>query len=87
MTRKDIVRNNLTKLNILDLVRSAKLRLKGELVRSELEVLGVSSELVTSKTGYGGERLWFMCPSCHRRSGVLYRSLSGLVTCRLCCKV
>lgn len=31
---------------------------------------------------YGGWRLWFSCPECHRRSGVLY--FAGKVACRRC---
>jgi hypothetical protein len=80
----NFVPENLTKLNITDYVRKANQKLKTELVESQLEVDGMEVKLISSKTGFGGVRLWFVCPKCQRRSGVLYRSLDGLVVCRLC---
>lgn len=78
------VSRNSQKIIITDLVRQANKKLKETLIGGELEVEGVTVKLLASKTGFGGERLWFECPRCKRRSGVLYRRLDGLVECRLC---
>lgn len=78
------VSGNSQKIIITDLVRQANKKLKETLIGGELEVEGVTVKLLASKTGFGGERLWFECPRCKRRSGVLYRSLNRLVMCRLC---
>lgn len=78
------VSGNSQKIIITDLVRQANKKLKETLIGGELEVEGVKVKLLASKTGFGGERLWFDCPRCQRRTGVLYRRLDGLVGCRLC---
>lgn len=78
------VAENLTKININDLVRQSNSKLKQNLIRSELEIGGLSIELGASKTGFGGERLWFLCPRCKRRVGVIYRRIGGLIGCRQC---
>lgn len=41
--------------------------------------------LVTSQTRHGGRRWWFLCPSCCRRSGKLYRPPQAhFFLCRTC---
>ncbi|WP_157471628.1 hypothetical protein [Gilvimarinus agarilyticus] len=35
---------------------------------------------------YGGERLWFSCPSCNRRVGILF-DCGSLFICRHCCRL
>lgn len=41
--------------------------------------------LTTSKCNFGGERVWFLCPACNKRIGVLYRPpLKQLFLCRQC---
>lgn len=79
-----VVAENLTKLNIVDFVRQANSKLRETLIGGNLEANGLNIKLKTSKTGFGGERLWFDCPMCQRRAGVLYRRLDGLVGCRSC---
>ncbi len=78
------VTGNSQKISIKDFVRLANRKLKESLVNGDLDIDGVSVRLLASNTGFGGERLWFECPRCQRRSGVLYRRLGGLVECRLC---
>ena len=77
------VAENIPSVNINDYVRRAKNGLKKTLMLSEMDVTGVKVELVVSKTGFGGERLWFKCPRCGGRVGVLYKTESVL-GCRKC---
>jgi hypothetical protein len=35
---------------------------------------------------YGGERIWFMCPSCGRRCAIIY-SYGKYFACRICCNL
>jgi hypothetical protein len=39
--------------------------------------------LDTTPCNYGGERVWFLCPGCHTRRGVLF-SVDGIFRCRAC---
>jgi hypothetical protein len=48
-------------------------------VRGDLHV-----ELTTTTPYYGGLRYWFVCPSCHRRSGMLYSTGLRVYACRRC---
>ena len=71
-------------LKIQDLIRQANKGLKLSLVQAQTEASGIKVEFSATRTRFGGERLWFNCPVCKRRAGVLYRGISGLVGCRLC---
>ncbi len=66
----DLGKNNLVehtrKININDLVRFANKELKRQIVKSQVELLGLSISLITSKTHFEGERLWFSCPTCKK---------------------
>lgn len=76
------------KVKIDDIVRSIKGELKKSLVLARLEALGISVTLTTSKTGFGGKRLWFECPSCEARVGVLFRHpISEKIGCRKCTSI
>lgn len=48
--------------------------MKMELVKSQLEADGISVGLITSKTGYGGERLWF----CAKLLETVWSALQGI---------
>lgn len=50
--------------------------------RSRVFVRGVCIELTRTKCHFGGERVWFLCPRCEGRIGVLYP-----VVCRCCMKL
>jgi hypothetical protein len=79
---------NIQKIKIDDVVRSIKGELKESLVNARLEALGVSVALTTSATGYGGKRLWFMCPLCNNRVGVLFNHpIKQLIGCRKCLSI
>ena len=42
---------------------------------------GVNVTLAWTKLNYGGQRPWFVCPSCHARVAILY-----LYSCQLLCR-
>ncbi len=73
------------KININSFVRSAKHNLIKTLISSELDAQGISIELLTSKTGFGGTRYWFKCPLCKQRVGTLFvHAISQNLGCRTC---
>jgi hypothetical protein len=43
--------------------------------------------LTLSLSPRGGKRLWFICPTCRRRVGVLYHKNGLPFRCRTCCKL
>lgn len=51
-----------------------KLRLKYKTCHGGGDWKHIDETILLSKTypNFGGERLWFICPSCHTRRGVLY---------------
>jgi hypothetical protein len=60
-------------------------QVKKIIIKSKLN-LDVHGILLTStKTPYGGDRLWFVCPLCARRVGIIYKyPINTLIGCRLC---
>lgn len=72
-------------IKIQDIIRQAQKGLKLALIGSQIEALGIKVEFSTSRTRFGGERLWFTCPMCHKRSGRLYRGQGeARLGCREC---
>lgn len=74
---------NTQKVKIDDLVRRAKSEFKLQFIKSSVEMNGVNISLTSSKTRFGGLRLWFLCPNCNKRRGVLY-SKNNKVACSIC---
>lgn len=73
------------KIEINSFLRKFKLNLKEAILRSELSARGMTVELTTSKTGFGGIRYWFKCPLCERRAGTLFtHAISQNLGCRAC---
>lgn len=73
------------KLSVEDLVRQARKEFKKQLLEANTDALGVQIKLTTSKTRFGGERFWFICPLCNNRVGVIYKhSAHNLIGCRIC---
>lgn len=73
------------KVAVSDLLRDYKAKLKETILRSQFEMLNENVLIVTSKTGNGGLRFWFMCPRCKRRVGVLLKHpLQNVLGCRSC---
>jgi hypothetical protein len=71
------------KVKIDDLIKRAKREFKLKLIKSSWDLNGIEIRLTTSKTRFGGERIWFVCPQCQKRKGVIYLD-SGLLGCRVC---
>lgn len=78
------VSENCQKLSIDELVRQANRQLKRNWIANQLEIAGIKVRFLTSKTRFGGNRLWFACPSCRKRVGKLYQNQKGIVACRKC---
>lgn len=73
------------KVSINSFVKKANTKLKEKLLVSEIDALGFKIKLGTSDTRFGGKRLWFMCPVCGRRIGIIYKHpISNLIGCRKC---
>lgn len=71
-------------IDINTLVRRVNAELKLRLLQMELEAMGVTVKLTTTRTKFG-ERYWIECPSCECRTGNLYKHPTwDLVACRLC---
>jgi hypothetical protein len=82
---KKFVVEECQKLSIKDYLDKFKLTLKQEILSSVIEIADQQVELGTTKTGFGGERYWFKCPSCKRRIGVLLvHPVNHQVGCRVC---
>lgn len=78
---------NCQRIEINELVRIAMKSLKKRLVEAQIEALGVPVSLTTSKTRFYGARLWFLCPACNRRVGIIYRSQDNDLGCRECLRL
>ena len=73
------------RIELSKFLKSYRSKLKEMLITSELEFLGTTIKLNTSKTGYNGVRFWFLCPLCEQRVGVLLKHpLTNILGCRIC---
>lgn len=73
------------KVAVSDLLRDYKAKLKETILKSQFEMLNENVMIITSKTGNGGLRFWFMCPRCKGRVGVLLKHpLQNVLGCRTC---
>ena len=79
---------NSQKIDINDFVKKAHNLFKKELLGSMLESMNINISLTTSKTRFNGIRLWFKCPICKRRTGILYYNQTKTnLGCRLCMNI
>ena len=77
-----------SKIKIKDFLKQYRDKFKELILNSEMEALGWSIELITSKTHYNGIRLWFKCPICQLRVGVIFKHpLTNAIGCRKCLKL
>lgn len=73
------------KISINQVLDIIKHQLKLQLVDAQLQSQGLNIELTTSKTSFNGERIWFKCPKCCERKGVLYQHpVSNDIGCKDC---
>jgi len=69
-------------VRINDLLNKAKEKYKREFIKSTFSLNGFDIQLTTSKTRFGGNRIWFICPICKDKKGVIY--IDTIVGCRIC---
>lgn len=49
---------------------------------------GFDVEMTTSNTGFGGKRIWFKCPMCQKRIGIVYQHpINSQIGCRSCLNI
>lgn len=75
------------KLDIARMMTEYSASIKKEFENQGVEVEGIRISFVKSKTGNGGSRFWFKCPSCSRRVGILYHDSYGSFGCRVCLRL
>lgn len=79
------VTENYQKIRIDDYVRQARISLKKAIVEAQMDINGYRLNTCLSNTRFGGFRLWFECPVCNKRKGVLYLDYQNLILkCRMC---
>ena len=82
---KIILVENCLKIDINEFVREYRFQMKRAAISTFLEPYGLKLDLTVTTTGYGGKRIWFKCPMCARRIGMLYQHpISQLFGCREC---
>ena len=82
---KKVLVEECRKIKISDFLRNCQLKLKKLTLELEINAQGVSIDLTTSNTRFGGERIWFVCPLCHKRVGVLLEHpVTQEMGCRTC---
>ena len=73
------------KVSISKFTEEHRRKTKELLISAEIEMAGVQLELTTSRTGFGGIRHWFKCPSCFRRVGTVFiHPIVSKIGCREC---
>ena len=73
------------KLNINKLVRSVKSELTKVKLQSKIDALGQELDVSTTPCNFGGKRFWFLCPSCRKKVGTLYKTpTKDTLLCRKC---
>jgi len=70
-------------VKIDELVRKSKEEFKYQFIKSSLSLSGIEIQLTTSKTRFGGDRIWFICPICQKKRGVIYKD-NHFIGCRIC---
>jgi len=70
-------------LEINDLIHKAREEFKIQFIKSKISLNNQEISLMSTKTRFGGERLWFLCPKCHKRRGTLFKR-NGELACRIC---
>ena len=82
---KKLLVNQCQQIRINNLLKKYKVKLKKTFINSRVETAGVKVKFTTSKTQNNGRRLWFECPICKARIGILYKHpLDNKIGCRRC---
>jgi len=72
-------------VRINDLLDKAKEKFKQEFIKSAFNINGFDIQLATSKTRFGGNRIWFICPICKNKKGIIYTGT--IIGCRICLNI
>ena len=73
------------RVKIDDLLKQCRHAFKESMLTSQLKVMGIDVELITTETKFNGVRFWFQCPQCERRVGVMFKHpITEAIGCRLC---
>lgn len=76
---------NCQKFSIDKYIKEIRDKIKHELIVNKIGINGLNTKLVYSKTGFGGSRIWFMCPICKARIGNVYlHPINNKIGCRKC---
>src|SRR5258708_20783361 len=72
-------------VKVYNLNKQLEITSKDSILASEIEIGGIKINLTTTKTMFGGTRLWFLCPICNKRVGIIYKHpLVENLGCRIC---
>lgn len=74
--------DSLRAVKLSGLIKEAREKFKLEFVKSTLDIKGVNIKLTTSKTRFGGERIWLVCPVCQKKRAIVYYDY--VLACRVC---
>ena len=82
---KKLLVEDCQKIKIKDFLKVCRTELKRVILNSEIETQGLNIGIATSKTCFNGIRLWFICPICQKRVGVLFsHPITAGIGCRMC---
>lgn len=81
---KILTLDGLQKIDVDQLVKLVKTRLKRSLLEAEIRGFDSDIRLTTTRTRFGGEKFWFVCPACGGRCGQIYVNVAGECGCRKC---
>ncbi len=82
---KLFVLENCQKIRINDYIRQARNSLKKAIIEAQITADGQNITFTTSTSHLGGSRLWFECPACKSRVGIIYKNPINLqLMCRKC---
>lgn len=88
ITSNFLVKENYQKIRIDDYLHQARISLKKAITEAQLGMNGYDIKLCESNTQFRGKRLWFECPKCHKRRGVIFHDpLNAGFVCRKCLHV
>lgn len=72
-------------VSVTDLLHTFKEEYKEIFLQSKISTLGIDLEFEKTKPKYGGDRIWFKCPSCKKRVEKVYKhSANKSLGCRSC---
>ena len=73
------------KVKISSLCKKYKEYHKKSFLKAKVNILGTNVSLTTTTLSSKGKKVWFRCPLCNKRMGVIYKHpLNNLVGCRTC---